>query len=85
MLDDHGVDDLNDGLTIPLSKTFEGLEAAIEPAAGELGVVDGTAGEQLVHAGAERVGELDQHLGWRGDEAALIFVEQLVAGAERRR
>lgn len=85
VLDDHGVDDFDDGFAIAFGETFEGLESLEQPAAGELGVIDGAAGEQVIDAGAERVGELDEHLGRRRDEATLVFVEQLVAGADRRR
>ena len=83
MLNDHGIDDLDDGLAVALGQAFQRLKASVEPAAAELGVIQRIAGEQIVDAGAEGVGELDEHLGRRGDESALVFVEQLVAGADR--
>lgn len=52
MFDDHGVDDLDDGLAAWFGEAFEGLEAAVESAAAELGVVERSAGEQVVDAGA---------------------------------
>jgi hypothetical protein len=40
MLDDHGVDDADDGVTVAFGEGFEGLEAAEQAGTGELAVLD---------------------------------------------
>lgn len=60
MFDDHGVDDFDDGLAVVLSEQFEGLETTEQPGAGELVIFGGIAGEQIIHRGCQRVGQLDQ-------------------------
>ena len=74
VFDDHGIDDFDDGLAVAFREFFQGLEAPIEPAAAELGVIQRIACEQVVDAGAERVGEFDEHLGRRCDQPALYLL-----------
>ncbi len=58
VVDDHGVDDLDDGPAVRFGKTFEGPEAAMELGADELGARDRIAGEQVINAGGEGVESL---------------------------
>lgn len=55
----------------PSTSAFEGLEAAEQPNAGELGVVGWIAHEQVARRRGQRVGDLEQHLGRQRVEAVL--------------
>jgi len=75
VLEDHGVEEADDGVLVVGVEAFEGAEAVEEAGAVEGDVLGPIAGEQVVEGGAEGLGELDERFGGRGVEAALVLVE----------
>ena len=79
MLGDHGINELDDRLLILGFESFHGLKAPKQPGVAQRHLLDGVAGEQVIHGRAQGIGQLDEHLGGWKIKSALVLVELLEA------